>query len=112
MWSKAPILLLRVRAGKGGRGFGLLLFLAGYALTGFLMGLRPALELIPGQTGRRLRSVQEAALLVLWALFDEPQELVRVDTAQDDSSVYVELRTLGLPQGEGPGKDGGEGDGL
>lgn len=100
MWSKSPFLLLRVRIKKNGRGFGFVLALAGYALTGFLLAWEPLLGFLPGLWGARARKAVDTALTVLWMVTDsEPQELVHVDAEKDSGRVKVDLRTLGFFSG-------------
>lgn len=102
MWSKSPLLLLRVRVKEDGRGVGFLLFLAGYALIGFLLAWEPLLGILPGSWGEKARKAADTALSVLWLITDsEPQCFVQVDTGKDSSAIKVDLRTLGFPSERG-----------
>ncbi len=95
MWSKAPLLMVRVRCGSKGRRFRICLVLALYVVTGFLLCWEPFLRLIPGDRGERARAAVEAALAVLWAVEgEEPQTYVQVETWEEDEDVLVEVKTL------------------
>lgn len=101
MWSKSPLLLLRVRAAKEGKGIRLALVLAGYVLTGFLLCWEPLLSLLPGEWAEKPRAAVDAALVLLWGIGDsEPQEYLHVETGEKKRKVLVELRTLGIGKGK------------
>lgn len=102
MWSKSPLLLLRVWVKKDGRGFGFFLALASYALTGVLLAWEPLLGILPGPWGERARKAVDAALTVFWLIMDsEPQNLVQVDAGKDSNAIKVDLRTLGVSSERG-----------
>ncbi len=97
MWSKSPLLALRVQAGR----VRFLLVLAGYAATGFLLSWEPLLRFAPGAWGEKLRAGTDAALAALWAVEDcEPQCFLHVDTGEKGRRTVVDLRTLGAFPGK------------
>lgn len=95
MWSKAPLLMVRVRCGSKGHRFRIRVVLALYVVTGFLLCWEPFLKLIPGSGGERARAAVEAALAILWTVEGEaPQTYAQVETQKEDEEVLVEVKTL------------------
>ncbi len=92
------MLVLRVRV----KNFRFLLVLAGYSLTGLLLGVEPIIRLLPGAWGREARGWFYTALAALWALLGSGSEtLAEVDVeSPKDGRVRVELFGIGFPMGE------------
>lgn len=98
MWSRTLFLQVRIRVLKGGRGFRLRLPVALYPLSGLLLSADPVLSMLPGSFGAQVRTMTDALHAAVYALEDsEPQEFVHVDVEDGESSVLVDVRTLGSP---------------
>lgn len=102
MWSKSPFFLLRTRIKKHGRGLGLVVVLAGYVLSGWLLSWEPLLGFLPGAAGKKARCSAEAVLGILWELTDgAPQRYAHINVKHEDSRILVDLRTFGFFGGGG-----------
>ncbi len=93
MWNSPSLLVLRVRAGR----VRLRLFLAGYAVTGFLTAWEPLARLLPGAWGKEARDWLDTAQAAAWALLGkDSQPFVDVDAETADGPVQVKLYPLKL----------------
>lgn len=125
MWNKTLFLTVRVKirrrkteeaaAGlpdqqeeqeRGPGRFGLFLPVALYVFNGFLLACEPILSLvlprIPGNAGVQARAAVDAAQGVFAALTEsEPQNFVHVDVQDSQSSVLVDVSTMGFREGNG-----------
>lgn len=125
MWNKTLFLTVRVKIRRrkteeGAEGphdgqeeqterpgrFGLFLPVALYVFNGFLLACEPILSLvlprIPGSAGVQARAAVDAAQGVFDALTEsEPQNFVHVDVQDSQSSVLVDVSTMGFREGNG-----------
>ena len=101
MWSKTLFLAVRVRVRSQGRRVRLFLPLAVYPLSGLLLACDPALSLLPGRLGERVRAAADSLHRAVYAVMDSgPQTFVHVDTESEDSRVLVDVSTWGMCGGE------------